>query len=617
MELHDWLQLDQLAPEGWLLPLRRLFPPPEGAHSALASLGRIIVEDRERHFQPHPYLSEKSYGEIRDYPREFLGLWGKASLGGSMVPFAWGGWGDQALRFNWLLMELAAYDVGRAITIGATALASIPVYLQGTPAARRWCSERILKGGMAALALTEPGTGSDLACNRNMVGRPVMDGAGGAGFELTGEKTLINGGTEAAFAVTLWRLEKESDGKAGEEADPAATHSLAIVDLGSERVRKRPRYPLSGAVQADISGFFLDRYRVAPEFLIGPPGRGLAIIRRTFQISRGCIPTLAVGAAARAFSEALLYAGGRQLYGRRLLEIDHLRQMLCSMYADLFLASALCLKQSVIMDAFPGSIPDLAPVAKFYGCRVPELVVTRARRLFAGRGFLSGTPIEKIQRDISLMGIFDGAYPLQLQEIFRKAPWLAEEAMGPERKPAWVEEYGIVWRTDVDRWREQRELGRTRLPESEELRSTRACRAAWRALQRLDAAWRQNTSPEVVGDPLRGQRVKFLLAAGWADLQALASATEALDLVPQELRAEAAALLEYASGEFSIRMLASAEEILAHVPSRARANKAMEELRSLTHLVQTRYSEVGAALEGLFGILSARGRASFQRSVEA
>jgi hypothetical protein len=92
--------------------------------------------------------------------------------------------------------------------------------------------------------------------------------------------------------------------------------------------------------------------------------------------------------------------------------------------------------------------------------------------------------------------------------------------------------------------------------------------------------------------------VKFLLAAGWADLQALAAGTEALGLVPQDHRREARALLEYASGEFALRMLKMAEEVGAHVPSGAGVDN-LEEIRSLTPLVHSAFPDVGRALETL------------------
>jgi len=597
MSLHDWLQLDQLAPPGWVLPLRRLLPPPEWAAPALASLSRVIATDGEKHDPSVSYLSEESHWENRAYPEGFLKCWAEAGLGAIIVPSTWGGWGDRALRFNWLLMELAAYDVGRAITIGATALASIPIFLAGTPTAKQWCSERILAGKMGALALTEPDTGSDLARNQSLVGRRIIGTENEIYYELSGEKTLINGGSEASFAVTLWRLEPENSGMTG-EMGPVG-HSLALIDLTSNRVRKRSRYPLSGAVQADVSGFILDGYRVTPPFHIGPPNRGLAIVRRTLSISRGCIPAIAIGTACRAFSEALLYAGDRHVYGRRLLDIEHPRQMLCSMYSDLFLASALCLKQSVITDAFPGSLTDLVAATKFYGCRVPQLVVTRASRLFAARGFLAGTPIEKIKRDVALMEIFDGAYPLQLDETFRRAGWLKECLEPTEAGLDWIHEYAVNRAGEADRRTGRREVAAVEIPESDDLPSVHACRAAWRVLRRLDSEWRSATDVDLIADPLRSQRVKFLLAAGWADLQALIAATEALHLAPQQLRWETRVLLKYAAGEFALRTVKLAEEVMAHVPSGVSLEDELREIRSLTSLIHTSFSDMGTVLEGL------------------
>ncbi|WP_433331280.1 acyl-CoA dehydrogenase family protein [Spirillospora sp. CA-294931] len=344
------------------------------------------------------------------------------------VPAAFGG---ALTRYDDLigaLRSVARRDLSVAIGHAKTFLGGICVWLAGSEEQARGLAADIIAGAPVSWGLTERGHGSDLLAGE-MAATPEPDG----GYRVQGEKWLINNATRSPLLCLLVRTRPEG-GPRG--------FSLLLADkrdLPEGRWRTLPKVPTHGIRGADISGFALDDCPVPARALVGEEGAGLETVLKALQITRTICAALSLGAADQAVRLARDFAGQRELYGRKLIELPHVRRTLGESYAALYACETVTAFAARAVHTLPEEMSVISAVAKSYVPTRADELITACGELLGARAFLTEVhehgAFQKLERDHRVVGIFDGSTFVNQHALINHFPVLARghhEATGNE-----------------------------------------------------------------------------------------------------------------------------------------------------------------------------------------
>ncbi|MDX3231795.1 acyl-CoA dehydrogenase [Streptomyces sp. ME19-01-6] len=329
-----------------------------------------------------------------------------------------------------LLRAVARRDLTVAIAHGKTFLGAVPVWVAGTPAQTTRLAERVRGGEPVCWALTERDHGADLFAGEFTAAADGSgDGCGGdgsgdgrGGWRLTGEKWLINNATRSTLACVLARTDP-AGGRRG--------FSVFLVDkrrLPEGAWHNLPKVRTHGIRGADISGFTLDGAPVPADSLIGGQGDGIAVVLKSLQLTRIACTALSLGAADHALRLARDFAAARELYGRRLADVPHVRRILGRAAAAALTAEAVSLLSARSVHTLPGELSAISAIAKAYVPTVTQETLTRLGELLGVRGFLTQPPgggFAKLERDHRICAIFDGSTVVNRAALLNQMPRLA------------------------------------------------------------------------------------------------------------------------------------------------------------------------------------------------
>ncbi len=373
-----------------------------------------------------------------------------------------------------LMRVLARRDLTLAIAHGKTFLGAVGVWVAGRPDQTAGLGADILAGARVCWGLTERAHGSDLLAGEVSAERTPD------GYRVNGEKWLINNATQGDLVCLLARTEP-GGGPRG--------FSLLLVDkrqLAADRYRCLPKVHTQGIRAADISGISFHDAPVPATALVGPPGGGLEIIGKAFQLTRACAAALSLGAADQAFGLVLGYLAERRLYGQTLLGLPKVRADLGEAYAMLFVAEALSVLACRGIHALPGDMSVLSAVTKYLVPTLVDDLLGRLGEMLGARAFLSdvhaGGRYAKVERDHRIVGIFDGSTAVNQSLIINQFPVLVR---GYRRTLARVEDVAVA--ADLARPVPDADLGQLSLLARHGCATTQALRSAVDELAKLVA----------------------------------------------------------------------------------------------------------------------------------
>lgn len=260
------------------------------------------------------------------------------------------------------------------------------------PAAR---GERV-----AALAVTEPGGGSDLAALRTTA-EPDGDG-----FVLNGHKAFITNGSVADFAVVAAHL----TGPEHAGGTPTGLDSLALLVVPTDLpgVRREKHRGKLGNRACDHGGLVLTDVRVPAGHLLGKPGSGYEALSRVFTRERAFLAAVAATRAGTAIREATGYARGRHVLGRPLAEHQSVAFRLAELDAEHDLVEHYT---AGVFQLLADDRPALrqASIAKLRAARLERDSADLRLQLHGGAGYLDGGAVERAYRDARAGSLAGGA----------------------------------------------------------------------------------------------------------------------------------------------------------------------------------------------------------------
>lgn len=320
-----------------------------------------------------------------------------------------GGWlrhsGGEALDICSLCLireTLARHDGLADFAFAMQGLGMGAVSLFGSPAQREWLERTRAGRAISAFALTEPGSGSDVARIAMTAQRD------GGGWVLAGEKTYISNGGIADIYVIFART-GEAPGAKGLSAFllPADTPGLEVV----ERIEVMAPHPLAHLRLRDV--------RLPGAALIGEPGAGFRIAMTVLDHFRPTVGAAALGFARRALDEALGRVTERQLFGAPMAGLQMVQGHLAEMALKVDAAALLVYRAAWAKDRGAARITREAAMAKLYATEAAQQVIDQAVQLFGGDGVRVGMAVESLYREIRALRIYEGASDVQKLVIAR------------------------------------------------------------------------------------------------------------------------------------------------------------------------------------------------------
>ncbi len=328
-----------------------------------------------------------------------------ASLGdGGWLHHSGAGAGERLdVRTLCLIREtLARHDGLADFAFAMQGLGMGAVSLFGTPSQRDWLTRTRAGTAIAAFALTEPASGSDVAATATTAVRQ------GGSWVLNGEKTWISNGGIADIYVVFART-GEAPGARGLSAFlmPADTPGLTV----EERLQVIAPHPLARLALRDVT---------LPEAaLIGAAGDGFKVAMSVLDVFRSTVGAAALGFARRALDEALARVQARRIQGEPLASLQMVQGHLADMALKIDAAALLIYRAAWTKDQGAARVSREAAMAKLYATEAAQEVIDMAVQLHGGEGVRSGAVVERLYREIRALRIYEGASDVQRVVIAR------------------------------------------------------------------------------------------------------------------------------------------------------------------------------------------------------
>jgi acyl-CoA dehydrogenase len=346
-----------------------------------------------------------AWEEACEFPRELYEKSAKAGLLGLGFPEEYGGAGGD-LSYNIVASEelvLHGKSVGTIVGLGSLGIALPPLVAAGTEEQKQRFLPGVLSGKqIAALAITEPSGGSDVAGLRTTAKRD------GNEYVINGSKTFITSGCRADIITAAVRT-----GEAGHGGI-----SLIVIE------RDRPGYSVSkklnkmGWWASDTAELHFENCRVPVENLIGKENEGFFHIMRNFATERIFLAANCVAIAELAYQESVAYARERTAFGKSLSGFQVTRHKLADMSARI--AAGRSLTHEVTQRFLLGQdVSALAAKAKNTATDMCSYVCDQAVQIHGGYGYMREYVVERLFRDARLYPIGGGTREI-MNEIIAK-----------------------------------------------------------------------------------------------------------------------------------------------------------------------------------------------------
>jgi alkylation response protein AidB-like acyl-CoA dehydrogenase len=332
---------------------------------------------------------------------------GPLGLLGMSVPEEYGGSGVDPISVAIAIEELGWGCGSTALAIAAhNGLGCAPLVLFGSPELKSRFLPPVASGkaGLAALALTEPGAGSDLQGGVSLRARREADG-----WVLDGNKMWCTNASIGEFIVTLARTSPQG-----------GSHSLSLIVVPTQApgLYIAPPEKKMGLKGSPTNAVAYVGVRVPLDYLVGTEGAGLAQTLAVLDGGRIGIAALSVGLAQAAFEEAVRYAKERQTFGQAIAEHQGIAWKLAEA-ATQIQAARLMVYYAAWLKSQGQSFTKEAAMAKMFASEMAEQVCRDAIQIHGGYGYSREYPVERIYRDARLMTIGEGTSEIQRLVIAR------------------------------------------------------------------------------------------------------------------------------------------------------------------------------------------------------
>ncbi len=366
-----------------------------------ALLREQVARFLAREVEPHGQAWEEQ-GMV---PREVLRRMGQAGLLGLMYEGQYGGGEADALT-NLVFAEALSQSTfaGFIITVLVhTDMASPHLHHAGTPEQKARYMPRITSGEcICAVAITEPGAGSDVAGIRTQARRE------GDQWVVNGTKMFITNGVHADVYFV-----------AAKTGPAKRDMSIFIVEKGTPGFSVGRALKKTGWLSSDTAELVFDNVRVPAAHLLGQEHKGFYSVMQNFQTERIALGAMAVGHCQQALRLTLDHVRQRQAFGGTLWDQQTIRQRLSMLDARTRAARQFMYHCAWSVTQGHDIVQEVSMLKALTGELVNEVVQT-CQQFHGGMGFIRETAVERLWRDARVLAIGGGATEVMLEEVAKR-----------------------------------------------------------------------------------------------------------------------------------------------------------------------------------------------------
>ena len=378
------------------------------------ALADAITRFAKSEIAPHA----TAWDEAGEFPRDLYLRAGALGFLGIGYPEALGGTpASLALKLPvWVALARHGASGGVLASLFSHNIGLPPVIAHGSLELQREVVPPVLRGEkISALAITEPGGGSDVAQLRTTARRD------GDHYVIDGEKTFITSGMRADWLTVAVRTDSASRGANG--------ISMLLVPGDLPGIR-RTRLAKMGWHCSDTAQLHFDGVRVPARHLLGSEGAGFRIIMSNFNGERFGLAAAALGFAQACLDEALAWAQQRKTFGTPLIGHQAIRHKLVDMQmrissTEAWLESAAAHGDALQPQGQAESAEWVAQVCmlKNHATQTMQFCADAAVQILGGMGFMRGTVSERIYREVKVMMIGGGAEEIMKELAAKQLGW--------------------------------------------------------------------------------------------------------------------------------------------------------------------------------------------------
>ena len=356
----------------------------------------VLLEDQARRFMAAEFAPHvERWNEDHLYPREVWSKAGQAGLLCAGIPEEYGGAGgtfahEAVIDREFSLAGLDAF--GAPLHSGIVA----PYILRyGTEEQKKRWLPRLATGEfIGAIAMSEPGIGSDLQAVRTTAVKK------GNGYLLNGSKTFITNGQHANLIIVVAKTDPKERAKGV---------SLMVVETDdASGFRRGRRLKKLGLDAADTSELFFEDVMLPAENLLGTQeGQGFAQLMSDLPQERLIVAVHAMAMIERALRLTIDYVKERQAFGKKVIEFQNTQFVLAECKTEATLAKVFL--DHCIGEHVAGKLDTMtASMAKYWITDTQGKIIDRCLQLFGGYGYMEEYPISRMYRDARVMRIYAG-----------------------------------------------------------------------------------------------------------------------------------------------------------------------------------------------------------------
>lgn len=369
-------------------------------HAAYRELVREFVA---REVQPHM----GRWDAERLIDRDVWLAAGKHGIIGLSIPEEFGGGGQPDYRYPCVVIEELA-NIGAASLISSFSLQDniVVPYIKdlGTEEQKqRWLPGMASGVLIGAIAMTEPGAGSDLQGIRTTA---VRDGDQ---WILNGQKTFITSGINADLVVVVARTDPDAGSRG---------LSLLVVESGAAGFSRGRKLDKVGLHAQDTAELYFENVRVSDANLLGAEGRGFVHLMERLPLERLSIATSAIAGAQAIYAETKKYCFERTAFGRPIGDFQNTRFVLAELATELDVTRAY--HDAAVLALNAGELTGVdAAKAKWWTTELQKRVVDRCLQLYGGYGYMLEYPVARAFVDSRIQTIYGGTTEIMKEIIGR------------------------------------------------------------------------------------------------------------------------------------------------------------------------------------------------------
>jgi alkylation response protein AidB-like acyl-CoA dehydrogenase len=362
----------------------------------------MVLRFFEQEVHPHYEQWEKDHM----VPRELWNTMGQAGLLCVDMPEKYGA-AEASFEVNqmieWEMSRLGYGGLGSGYNIHANIVAPYIFNLGSEAQKDEWLPKLVTGESVGAIAMTEPGAGSDLAGMRTSAVRE------GDEYVINGSKVFITNGIHADVVIVC----AKTDPKAGSKGI-----SLFLVDASLPGFSKGQKIEKIGQHSSDTAELFFENVRVPASALLGEEGKGFVHLMEELPRERLGCATQAVAQAQGALDLAVAYVQERKAFGQPISQFQNTRFKLAEVKTDIALSKAL-LDQNMAKFARGEMTVDDAAILKLSTTEMQLRAVNECLQLFGGYGYTTEYPISRFYVDARIQTIYAGTSEIMKEVISR------------------------------------------------------------------------------------------------------------------------------------------------------------------------------------------------------